>query len=90
MESIYVSPYKPQYPKQQPFGMGPSLADITNLWQNQQNRRSQQRSKYYSKYCWTHAGCGHFGLGCKHKKEGHKDEATFRNKMGGSTENWWR
>ena len=37
-----------------------------------------------SKYCWTHGGCGHLGSGCKSKAPGHKDEATFDNRMGGS------
>ena len=38
-----------------------------------------------SKYCWSHGACGHPGCECKNKKPGHKDEATFDNKMGGST-----
>jgi predicted RNA-binding protein with RPS1 domain len=38
-------------------------------------------------YCWTHGKCKHSGAICKHKKEGHKDDATMENKMGGSTRN---
>ena len=41
----------------------------------------------YNLYCWTHGGCGHLGGACRDKKPGHKDEATFENKMGGSTAN---
>ena len=41
----------------------------------------------YNMYCWSHGGCGHLGGCCRDKKDGHKDEATFENKMGGSTAN---
>ena len=37
-----------------------------------------------SKYCWTHGGCGHESQTCEAKATGHKDEATFSNRMGGS------
>ena len=37
-----------------------------------------------SKYCWTHGACNHGGSDCRWKAKGHKDEATFDNKMGGS------
>lgn len=37
-----------------------------------------------SHYCWTHGACAHDGSACKNKKPGHKDAATFANKMGGS------
>ena len=36
------------------------------------------------KYCWTHGGCAHESANCKAKAQGHKDGATFENKMGGS------
>ena len=37
-----------------------------------------------SHYCWSHGACAHDGSACKNKKPGHKDVATFDNKMGGS------
>ena len=37
-----------------------------------------------SHYCWTHGGCNHESAQCRRKAQGHKDEATFANKMGGS------
>ena len=37
------------------------------------------------KYCWSHGACGHTGAQCRNKKLGHKDEATFADKLGGST-----
>ena len=38
-----------------------------------------------SKYCWTHGACAHDSTSCNTPAEGHKNEATFDNKMGGST-----
>ena len=35
-------------------------------------------------YCWTHEGCANAGSACKDKAPGHKNEATFENKMEGS------
>ena len=35
-------------------------------------------------YCWTHGGCAHSSNQCTGKAPGHKKEATFDNKMGGS------
>lgn len=36
------------------------------------------------KYCWTHGGCAHESKDCTQKAPGHKDSATFGDKMGGS------
>ena len=38
-----------------------------------------------SKYCHTHGACAHESKYCKNKRPGHKDEATFENKLDGST-----
>jgi hypothetical protein len=38
-----------------------------------------------SKYCWSHGACAHASSECNDKKEGHKNNATFADKMGGST-----
>ena len=35
-------------------------------------------------YCWTHGAGNHKSCDCRNKKEGHKDNATFDNRMGGS------
>ena len=37
------------------------------------------------KYCWSHEERGHEGKACRKMKPGHRDEATFGNKLGGST-----
>ena len=38
-----------------------------------------------SKYCWSHGACGHDDKDCRSKKPGHRDEATFADRLGGST-----
>ena len=38
-----------------------------------------------SKYCWTHGACAHSSKDCRNRQEGHREEATFSNKLGGST-----
>ena len=48
-----------------------------------QNPRRITR-RVVSKYCWTHGACAHSGKDCNTPKEGHKKEATFENRMGGS------
>ena len=36
------------------------------------------------KYCWTHGACAHGLDSCEDQAPGHKVEATFSNRMGGS------
>ena len=43
--------------------------------------------KQWKRYCWSCGCCVHWGRNCPNKKSGHKDEATFRNRMGGSDAN---
>ena len=50
----------------------------------QQNPKCASR-RVITHYCWTHGACGHSGEDCKNPREAHKNEATFANKMGGST-----
>ena len=38
-----------------------------------------------TKYCHSHGACAHESKFCKNKRPGHKNEATFVNKMNGST-----
>ena len=38
-----------------------------------------------SNYCWSHGACAHTSQQCRSKKPGHRNEATFTNKLGGST-----
>ena len=43
--------------------------------------------KPWRRYCHTHGCCNHWGRHCKNKGPNHKDDATFRNRMGGSNFN---
>ena len=38
-------------------------------------------------YCWTHGLCRHKGSDCNNKATGHKDDATFTDRKGGSVKN---
>jgi hypothetical protein len=52
-----------------------------------QEGRGGNRQRNTSIYCWTHGGCGHTGASCMTKADGHQDNATFQNKMGGNARN---
>ena len=41
--------------------------------------------RFIPKYCHTHGNCGHTGIECETKAEGHIDTATYANMQGGST-----
>lgn len=58
------------------------LRDITNT----NDRRERRPRTIVTKYCWTHGGCGHKSGDCKNPGTGHKRDATFASKKGGSTE----
>ena len=38
-----------------------------------------------SHYCWSHGACAHSSKDCNFKEPGHNADATFTNKLGGST-----
>ena len=40
--------------------------------------------KQWRRYCWSCGCCDHWGRNYAEKKSGHKDNATFRNRMDGS------
>lgn len=55
---------------------------------NNNNNNMQQRNtrdnRANLKYCWTHGCCYHSGKECTRKAQGHKEEATFENRLGGN------
>lgn len=42
--------------------------------------------KEWKRYCWSCGCCPHASKNCPIKKQGHQDQATFKNRMGGSDE----
>lgn len=42
--------------------------------------------KPFRRYFWTHGCCDHWSRTCPDRKKGHQVNATFKNRMGGSTE----
>ena len=56
--------------------------------QNNNNKTKKNTGKSQNqrcKYCWTHGSCAHNGKECNHKAEGHKDDVSFSNMLGGSS-----
>jgi hypothetical protein len=47
--------------------------------------RAPQKRTNISQYCWSHGACSHPSWFCERPKEGHQYNATFENKMDGST-----
>lgn len=41
----------------------------------------------FNKYCWTHGLCTHTSSECRNRAQGHKENATLTNRMGGSDRN---
>ena len=46
---------------------------------NSNNNRTREWA-----YCWTHGFCSHSSRNCSYKAQGHKDEATLTDNMGGN------
>ena len=62
-----------------------ALAEIQAL----KNSKKGKEKPKFDKYCWTHGvKCGHSSRECNKRAEGHKEEATEDNKMGGRTTKW--
>ena len=62
--------------------------DVKDIYQLLANfPKEAKRSNSNRKYCWTHGSCFHSSKQCTNKADGHKDEATFRNRMAGSNKN---
>ena len=84
MVDQYLYP-NPQMAAWNPYLMAPMLQAQAP---NQQGNISNRQRRRNNKYCWTHGGCKHQGSDCTHKAQGHKNEATFANKMRSSTKNY--
>ena len=54
-----------------------------NSQNNNNNNNNNNRFKR-DKYCWSHGACNHDSKSCRRRLEGHQEEATFNNRMGGS------
>ena len=44
--------------------------------------------KPWRRYCWTHGCCTHGSKDYENKSQNHKDDATFKNRQGGSNKNF--
>ena len=63
--------------------VSPYVPSVQNTQTGQQNNTRKKRVYY----CHTHGACFHPGSKCRNKGPNHQDNATFSNRMGGSTKN---
>jgi hypothetical protein len=66
-------------------GRGPPGRGYQGRGRGQPGRGDAPRQRNTSIYCWSHGGCGHTSSDCQTPLPGHQPNATFENKMGGST-----
>ena len=75
-------------------GLCKKVDDLTALQKGNMNSNSldgnkditnPRTGKPWHRYCWTHGCCNHWSNKCPQRKPGHKLNATFKNRMGGST-----
>ena len=52
-------------------------------------KKGKNKDKKDRIYCWPHEACAHSGKDCNNPKDGHKNEAIFQNKTGGSIKDWF-
>ena len=84
----HVQPFN-QWPQNQQNYLQPQFYPIYNpCHQQRRNNRRRNRSnfKYVGtrRYCWTYGACDHWGRSCRHKAQGHIDEADFIDTKGGN------
>ena len=66
-------------------GMEKLLKVIKTSIDNNKGNKEHKENLNGKHYCWTHGWAGHKGKDCNAQKQGHKDEATLTNCLGGST-----
>ena len=65
--------------------------NILSTNQGGQNKDLNQKTGLpWKHYCWSCGCCPHWSKNCSLKNKVHKDEASFKNRMGGSNENCLR
>ena len=67
------------------------LQNMTNNDGSTKSTKSDQinpkTGQPWKRYCWSCGCCPHWGKNCLNKKEGHKNDASFKNRMEGSNVN---
>ena len=62
------------------------LEALENLSVSERRGQSTRANQHWKRYFWSCGTCcNHKGAECGLKKEGHQDNATAENKMGGAT-----
>ena len=63
------------------------ITSLKNSKNDVNNEINPRTGKPFKRYCWTHGCCTHSSKNCQNKAPGHKDNATFKNRQGGSNKN---
>ena len=58
----------------------------TNRSKANNNNINPKTGRPYKRYCWSCGCCTHWGRFCPNKKKGHQDDASFKDRKGGSSE----
>ena len=58
------------------------VAEIADLKRELMDRNKKRPHK--ARYCWSHGSCDHPSKACTNEAPGHKKEATYNDRMGGS------
>ena len=74
-----IQPYQGYAHQASPYPYQQQMGQPSNQMNNQRKRMIF--------YCHTHGACFHPGIKCCNKGPNHQDNATFTNRMGGSTKN---
>ena len=65
------------------------MCKTTNTTGNKNNKLptiNPRTGQPYKRYCWSCGCCDHWGRQCPRKKRGHQDDATFKDRKGGSSQ----
>ena len=63
------------------------MKQMMEMMKVQNKPQKKKRKRLLTKYCHTHGLCNHDSPDCHTPAEGHKNEATLQNRMGGSIKN---
>ena len=57
----------------------------TNRSNNNKSSTNPRTGRAWRRYCWSCGCCNHWGRNCPNRKPGHQNDATFKDRKGGST-----
>lgn len=75
-----------QFNQQQMFNpyTGQPVLQNNGRWKNGPANSGGRKKYVGTDYCWTHGWCRHSGKNCTNRMQGHQEQATKENNMGGN------